>query len=413
MRQPSLGRLGDEDVARSIALNQHLSDIQDDRRAREQSLRAMRADADTREAVAKQAAATMEDRATIDRAAAMARNPQGVIPAEIVRNADWSYTSRGTGPVADPRQVFAENLPGHLQPVEKPLTFEAPKPVMVGGKRVFGRMGSDGRMYDMSRKPIDPSMLAPETEADKAGVSAESQVIDPPTDPNSQDIMSQAGLSHNAFQVLTGNMSKLPRDKATRDRASKEVEQWARSRGMDVSTLASQYKASNEVLEANIQRYNRTQMAEGEIKSDVENLLGAAKESGLTDVRAINAAKQWLKGELNDPNAAQYAFFLNQLTNDIALYNAASQGRAPLQADLEEAKSVVQRGISTGSLTGMQDALTKSVEKMGVVLEGGVNRARKDVWTLFGVGDKFKPVTRDGTAPPAAPDAKPKNPFRK
>lgn len=217
-------------------------------------------------------------------------------------------------------------------------------------------------------------------------------VVNAPTDPDSQDIMSQTGLSYNGFLAATGRMSQLSRDRATRNRASAEVAAWARSRGMDVATLGSQYKAYNDTLASNIERYNRTVLAEGEIKADVENLLGSVKKSNLGDARAINAAKQWLQGELNDPNAAEYGFYLNQLTNDIALYNAASQGRAALEADLRDAKSVVQRGVATGSLTGLQEAITQSVEKMGVVLEGAVNRSRKNVWDLFGVGDKYQPT---------------------
>lgn len=237
-----------------------------------------------------------------------------------------------------------------------------------------------------------PQYERPRAAAPTVNISTGADIA-PPTDPESQDLMSQAGLSYNGFLALTGRMSQLPRDKETRNRASAEVAAWARERGMDVATLASQYKAYNEALENNIARYNRTLLAEGEIAASVQNLKKAAEESGLGGVRAINAAKQWLKDELNDPNAAQYKFFLNQLVNDIALYNASSQGRATLQADLEDAKSVVRRGIASGSLEGMQKAITQSVEKMGTVLEGAVNRSRKNVWDLFGVGDKYKPKT--------------------
>lgn len=248
------------------------------------------------------------------------------------------------------------------------------------------RRQSEALAETMRHNRATEAAAALPTQDPQGGVAA-------PLDPTSQDLMSQAGLTYNGFLTLTGRMSQLPRDRATRAQASAEVAAWARERGMDVSTLASQYKAYNEALESNIERYNRTLLAEGEIASSVTNLIGAAKDSGLNDVRAINAAKQWLKGELNDPNAAQYAFFLNQLVNDIALYNAASQGRAALQADMEDAKSVVQRGVAAGSLTGMQKAITQSVEKMGTVLEGSVNRSRKNVWELFGVGDKYRPKT--------------------
>ncbi len=164
-RGPSLASMGrDPEVARSFALNTALSQMQDERRATEQDERARRADADMREAAARQARQPMDDLAAIDRAHALSRTGQGVLPAEIVRSDDGSYASRGAGPVADPRDVFRENLPGHLQPVASPVTFKAPVAMNVGDKRMFVREGSDGQMYDMSRRPIDPTKIAPPDE---------------------------------------------------------------------------------------------------------------------------------------------------------------------------------------------------------------------------------------------------------
>lgn len=305
--------------------------------------------------------------------------------------------------VADP------DHPGQFKEIASP----APKPADYGVPAAYadayirevaklqpGATLNESQQRDMQAR-YSASRRDPNSQAD-ASLPTD---VAPPLDPSSQDLMSQAGLSYNGFLALTGKMSQLPRDAATRNQAAAEVASWARERGMDVSTLASQYKAYNEALENNIARYNRTLLAEGEITADVENLIKSAKDSGYGNKRAINAAQQWLKGELNDPGAAQYAFFLNQLTNDIALYNAASQGRAALQADLEDAKSVVQRGVSAGSLTGMQTAIGQSVEKMGTVLEGAVNRSRQNVWELFGVGDKYRPTTKS-KADPDAPSPK-------
>lgn len=234
------------------------------------------------------------------------------------------------------------------------------------------------------------ALVGARNQAATGGQSSAVAEMEAPLDPESQDLMSQTGLSFQGFMAATGQMSQLGRDRVTRERAAKEVQDWARERGVDVSTLTSQFKAYNQTLRDNIERVNRTKMAEGEIGGDLENMIVAAREAGMNDARAINAAKQWLKGELNDPAAAQYAFFLNQLVNDIALYNAASQGRGTLNADMAEAQKLVQNGIAQGTLTGMQNALTSSVEKMGTVLQKGVDRARKNVWDLFGVGDKFK-----------------------
>jgi hypothetical protein len=227
------------------------------------------------------------------------------------------------------------------------------------------------------------------------GTAPDPLTVEAPTNPASQDIMGHAGLTYNGFLALT-NPTRLPRDQKTRNAAAQEVQQWARGRGMDVATFQSQYKALNEVLEANINRFNSVKNIEGELVGSVDNLMTAAKNSGLNDVRAINAAKLWMNGELNDPQAADYAFSLRALISDIARYNAASSGRAPLESDMADARSVVQAGIATGSLKGLQAAVNRSVANMGTVLEGSVDRASQGVWNLFGVGDKYKPVSKRG-----------------
>lgn len=221
-----------------------------------------------------------------------------------------------------------------------------------------------------------------------------------PIKPDSQDIMGHAGLSYNGFLALT-NPTRLPRDQATRNKAAQEVQRWARDRGMDVATFQSQFKAFNDVLEKNIERFNTVKNIEGELVGSVENLIKAANDAGLNDARAINAAKLWLKGELNDAQAADYGFSLRALISDIARYNAASSGRAPLESDMSDARAVVRSGIASGSLRGLQAAINRSVKNMGSVLEGSVNRANQNVWNLFGVGDKYKPKTTSGAPPPA------------
>jgi hypothetical protein len=148
-----------------------------------------------------------------------------------------------------------------------------------------------------------------------------------PADSMSQNLLSQSGLSFNAFMVLTGRGGQLARDQATRNRANAEVDAWARRSGQDVSTFQSQYIGYNKALEANVQRRNNTLTAESEVVATLENLDAAAREAGLSDVRMLNEFNLWLKGEGNSPDAATYAFHFNQLRNDLAQYNAASQGR--------------------------------------------------------------------------------------
>ena len=266
------------------------------------------------------------------------------------------------------------------------------------------------RQTDNTR--ADRQLAVAQQRANTAAAAATSLVPDtpdPPTDPNTPSILGQTGLSYNGFLALTGRMSQLARDRATRAAASREVQQWANTKGVDVSTFGSQYKALNEVVEKNIARFNNTRIAEGEIASTLENLSDAATESGLTPVRAYNAAKLWVKGEFNNPDVQKYAFHLNQLRSELALYNAATQGRSGaagvLAQDFEEASRVLQQGIAAGSLDGLKTAIERSVEKMGTVLAGSVDRANQDVWNLFGVGDKYKPkvprkTDADGTLKP-------------
>ena len=259
------------------------------------------------------------------------------------------------------------------------------------------------RQTDNTR--ADRQLAVAQQRANTAAAAATSLVPDtpdPPTDPNTPSILGQTGLSYNGFLALTGRMSQLARDRATRAAASREVQQWANTKGVDVSTFGSQYKALNDVVEKNIARFNNTRIAEGEIASTLENLRDAATESGLTPVRAYNAAKLWTKGEFNDPDVQKYAFHLNQLRSELALYNAATQGRTGsgvLAQDFEEAERVLKQGIAAGSLDGLKTAIERSVEKMGTVLAGSVDRANKDVWNLFGVGEKYQskvPPKTDG-----------------
>lgn len=221
--------------------------------------------------------------------------------------------------------------------------------------------------------------------------------VNAPTNPASQDIMGHAGLTRNGFLALT-NPTMLPRDQRTRNAASAEVAKWAAAKGIDTSTFASQFKGLNEVLQTNIERFNTVKNIEGELAGDVANLTKAAASAGLDDVRAINAAKLWLKGELNDPQAADYAFSLNALVSDLARYNATASGRSPLESDMAEAKATVQRGVAAGSLKGLEAALNRSVGNMDKVLTGSVDRASRGVWKLFGVEDKYRPAAT-GAAP--------------
>ena len=211
--------------------------------------------------------------------------------------------------------------------------------------------------------------------------------------PDSQDIMGQTGLSFNAFQVATGRESSVARG-LPRTRAGQEVAAFARKRNVDVSTLTSQYKAYNKTLSENIERQNNIISVQDELVGDIANLRTAANALRMDNVRVANATKLWVGNQLNDANSADYAFALQALVNDIARYNAASTGRAPLQSDMDEAKATVLRGVSEEGLAGLQASLNRAVKGMNTVMDNNVNRSRRNIWKLFGVEDKFIPTVQ-------------------
>ena len=110
-------------------------------------------------------------------------------------------------------------------------------------------------------------------------------------------------------------------------------------------------------------------------------------------------------GQVTDPRATEYIFLLNQLQNDLTLYNQASQGggsQAPTDALRNEAKEIISIGASQGSLEGLLGGLQQSIAGMTVVNQEALNRARQRVWGLFGVGDAYQ-ATESGV-PEVRPD---------
>jgi hypothetical protein len=80
------------------------------------------------------------------------------------------------------------------------------------------------------------------------------------------------------------------------------------------------------------------------------------------------------------------------------MYNAAISGqldangniRQISDADNKKADEIIQSGFAKGSLDGFGKALSASRSKMGTVLQSSINAQNKQVWNLFGVGDKYK-----------------------
>lgn len=222
-------------------------------------------------------------------------------------------------------------------------------------------------------------------------------------DPASANILSQTGLSINAFRYLTGQANQLPRDAATRSRAASEAGAWSRAHNVDISTLPAQYKAQNDVLAANITRLNSTKIMEQELLGTIQNLSGVVTDQGLGRVKFANIARVWAGQEVNDDLAQQYAMHLSQLRNELMAYYGATQGRTGNNLTLDdkrEAEGVIKNGIAKGSLAGLKTAVENSTSKMGAVMEGSVDRAQRAIWGLFGVGQNYRGGTGTATVAP-------------
>lgn len=255
--------------------------------------------------------------------------------------------------------------------------------------------------------PLPPDVEAQRTRmaAANSAASAANTPIEPlgPGDPAANEILGQTGLSIPAFSVLTGQMGSLPRSGALRSAAMKEAQEFARKRGVDISTLASQYKTYNTVLSGNISRLNNTKIMENELQGTIENLQGVVNQADLGKLKFANVARVWAGQEVNDPLAQQYAMHLSQLRNELTAYYAATQGRTGNNITLEdkrEAEGVIKNGVSTGSLQGLSAAVKSSTDKMGTIMQRSVDNAGKAVWDLFGVGKNYKPKAGGGEEKP-------------
>jgi len=194
--------------------------------------------------------------------------------------------------------------------------------------------------------------------------------------------------------VLTGNASRLTRGQERRDAFAGANEWLGKTTGVDFSSLASRYEAVNKALQINEMKFNLVRNAENEIHVDIENLRAVMQELGLSDLQAANQVKAWALGQITDPRAIKYVFLLNQLQNDITLYNQASQGgesQAPTDALRNEAREIIGLGASEGSLEGLFSGLTASVAGMSRVNLSALNRTEKAIWDMFGVGENYRP----------------------
>lgn len=219
------------------------------------------------------------------------------------------------------------------------------------------------------------------------------QELDNP-DPAAKEILGQTGLNYPAFMMLTGSGSQLARDKVSRTNAVNLANQFAKQRGVDVSTFKSQYKAANDTLEQNIERKNNSAIMEDELLGTIQNLKPAANDATISNVNAANAAAVWAGKQTNGPVSAEYSFYLGQLREELGGYFAALSGRSQKNisdADYKHSESIIKDGLNSRGAQGLEDAIVNSTQKMQPVMERSIDRARQSVWNLFGVGQNYKP----------------------
>lgn len=230
-----------------------------------------------------------------------------------------------------------------------------------------------------------------------------------PVDPNSGSILAQTGLSMPGFLVLTGQASKLPRDKATRDAAFKEASAFANRTGTDVSTFGSQYEAYNNTLHSNIQRNNQMGILEGELQGTIANLKPLADQAGLGRLNIANVGSLFAGKQVNDPTVQQYRFQLKQLQSEVAGYLAAARGNIDQSgnvktdnSDMADAADVITNGLNSGGAAGLQSAVEGTTQKAKAVLDRAAYSANKQVWGLFGLSqnyDKLHPIPGQQASP--------------
>jgi hypothetical protein len=252
---------------------------------------------------------------------------------------------------------------------------------------------------DMMAQQIQRAQLSKlQTEAAALNNPAASDSI--VSDPNSASILAQTGLSMPAFAYLTQGTTALTRMTASqRLQYINEAQNWANTKGIDVSTLKSQYSALGKTVEANVLRNNQAKVAESEIDATLTNLKEAAQAEGLSSLKVANVAKLFAGKQFNDNDVTRYAFHLNQLRNEMAMYNAAAAGQIDANGNIREiaksemdriAEQTITNGIANGGIDGLETALKASVSKMGTVLQSSISAQNRQVWDLFGVGSNYK-----------------------
>lgn len=218
--------------------------------------------------------------------------------------------------------------------------------------------------------------------------------------PTSGSILGVTGLSAPAFAYATLGSAGLTRfSQSERTKAMNEWKDYQIKNNIDGATFKSQYEAYNNTVKTNVMRNNQANVAQNELMGTIANLRDAATAAGLSDLKGLNIAKIFAGSQLNKADQQTFKIHLTQLRNELAMYNAATAGqlnsdgsiRETKQAEMDNiANNIIQDGFANGSIDGFEKAINASKDKLGAVLKDSISTQNKQVWDLFGVGDKYQ-----------------------
>ena len=216
--------------------------------------------------------------------------------------------------------------------------------------------------------------------------SSDVELNDFDIDPASKSILAQTGLSQNAFLALTGQLSKLPRDKDTRTKANMEMQKWAIDNDIDTSIFVAEYEAQTDIVKQYTKRAAAVDLRGEDIMLSLDMLKDITKEAQFGDLKIKNVAKLWVGKQVNDPVAQQYAYNLEDLRSAVAGFFAVQEGRNMTTVeDGRNAEELIANGLATGSIQGLVDTIETVKKRTTAISNQAARNAQGSIWEMFGV----------------------------
>ncbi len=234
-----------------------------------------------------------------------------------------------------------------------------------------------------------------------------------------QTILGATGLSNGAFNTLVGNTAAISRlTAAQKNQINSEIRAWSIKNGVDTSVLMPRVKGLYGTITNNVARANNIDTTSGEFNGSVDlfiaNIDAADKSANSAftfpgmgtlsplnhTLSAQNILDTMVGKQTNSPFTTKYSMYLANMANDYAAFLAASQrstatGGIPDVNESEklQAAQVVANGINSGSAEALKEGMTATADKNKQVVNDLVTKSQRQMWNVFGVGDKFVPGT--------------------